>query len=62
MMIMHSLFSRDEKGTDWDPFQVFSFHLHGVINELNREVHRLHNYNKIQNKEDTTVSTFVLLY
>jgi hypothetical protein len=29
--------------------------------QLNREVHRLHNYNQIQNKEDTIVSTFVLL-
>jgi hypothetical protein len=29
---------------------------------LNKEVHRLHNNNQIQNKEDTTVSTFVFFY
>jgi hypothetical protein len=28
---------------------------------LKREVHSLHNYNQIQNKEDTTASTFVSL-
>jgi hypothetical protein len=33
-----------------------------ITNEpLNREVNRLHNCNQIQNKEDTTVSTFVSL-
>jgi hypothetical protein len=30
--------------------------------QLNREVHHLHNYSQIQNKEDTTVSTFVFLF
>jgi hypothetical protein len=58
-------------------FSMFNFHFYVVLGSapctrssrrlhksfcrLNREVHRLHNYNQIQNKEDTTVSTFVLL-
>jgi hypothetical protein len=30
--------------------------------QLNWEVHRLHNYNQIQNKEDTTASALFHIY